>query len=239
MKKKKISLAIFALLSLSGTITLAAHDQTNSFIDLVTQPFVNLILNKSAGNDIKIPTVITEKTAISSTIDETVGVEKDKKDLVDYYVLFKFADFLEKEAQKAELSGKNTSEYRQFFVREAKLTPVLNEVFRQIVTDCIREVSETDSQALEIIRKEHEKWKEIDFSALGNTPLPEVPELQELQKERDAAILRSRDLLKIQFGVEAFTEFEKEYVKKKVASNIKNLSIPHTQVSDKVEGVKR
>jgi hypothetical protein len=239
MKKKYIYVMVIALLSLSGSIALATSSQTGSFIEFLTQPLIDLGLSQSMEKEEKIPAMTTEKTAKSGGgTNELTGIEKDKKDLVDFYVLFKFADFLEKEAKKAELVGEDTSEYRKFFVREANLTEPQNEMFRQIVSDCIREVSETDAQALEVIRKEHEKWESIDFAALGNKLLPEVPELRELQEKRDEAILRYRDLLKTLLGDAAFTQFQEEYLNKKVTPNIKIISSLQTPANGIVKEAK-
>src|SRR6185369_1882593 len=127
MKKKYISVMFIALLSLSGTIALAAHNRNSSFIEFLTQPLVSMGISQSAEKEKKKPVELTEKTVEPSrNTDEIPGIEKDKKDLVTYYVLFRFAQFLEKEAQKAELAGKDASEYRQHFIKQAKLTPEQN-----------------------------------------------------------------------------------------------------------------
>lgn len=239
MKKKYISVIVIALLSLGGTFALAAQRENSSFIDILTQPLVNLGFSQNKETAKKNPAPPTEKTFKPNGVtEEFTEIEKDKKDLVDFYVLFKFADFLEKEAKKAESVGEDTAEYRQFFVKEAKLTETQNEQFRQIVSDCLREVSETDTQAEKIIQREQEKLKNIDFAALGNARLPEVPELNDLQNKRDGAILRYRNLLKNQFGDDTFARFQKEYINKKVTPNIKNIPSAQQTENESIKEVK-
>jgi hypothetical protein len=239
MRKKYISVIVIALFGLGGTFALAAQRENSSFIDILTQPLVNLGFSQTKEMAKKNLASTTDKTVkLSGVTEESTEIEKDKKDLVDFYVLFKFADFLEKEAKKAELVGEDTAEYRQFFIKEAQITETQNEQFRQIVSDCLREVAETDSQAEKIIEREHEKLKKIDFTALGNARLPEVPELNELQKRRDDTILRYRDLLKNQFGDDAFARFQKEYINKKVTPNITDISSAQPTENKSIEEVK-
>lgn len=239
MKKKYISVIVIVLFGLGATLTLAAQRESNFLTDVLAQPLISLGFSQTKDKEKKSLAQTTEKIVKPNGVtEESTEIEKDKKDIVDFYVLFKFADFLEKEAKKAELVGEDTAEYRQFFIKEAQLTETQNEQFRQIVSDCLREVSETDSQAEKIIEREHEKLKKIDFAVLGTARLPEVPELNELQKKRDGTILRYRELLKNQFGDNVFARFQKEYINKKVTPNIKNIPSAQPTENESIKEVK-
>ena len=53
------------------------------------------------------------------------------------------------------------------------------------------------------------------------TPAPAPSELKQLREQRDAITLRYRDSLRSTFGENEFNNFDIEFVKKRIAPNIR------------------
>jgi hypothetical protein len=140
-----------------------------------------------------------------------------------YLHLFKHMASLERRTELARQTGQNI-DFTHWYEQEAKLTSVQNEAFKSVASACLAEVERLDDQAEEIIRQVHAQYPP------GKTNrAPAIPaELLELQKNRDATILRYRDDLQAQLGDEAFGQFKK-FVENKIQPNIKVLNPGQSQ----------
>jgi hypothetical protein len=92
------------------------------------------------------------------------------------------------------------------YQRDAQLTDEQTARLLQIAADCEAETNALDQKAQVIIL---EFRKQIDQSQIKkDKPLPIPAGLDELQGERDAAVLRHRDQLRNVLGEEAFSRFK-------------------------------
>jgi hypothetical protein len=107
-------------------------------------------------------------------------------------------------------------DFTNWYERQAGLTPSQNEAFKSVATACLAEVEVVDDQAGEIIRQLRTQYPPGQTSRPPSVP----PELLELQKKRDATILKYRDDLQARLGDDAFARFKK-FVEDKIQPNIK------------------
>jgi hypothetical protein len=140
-----------------------------------------------------------------------------------YLHLFKHMTSLERRTELARQTGQNI-DFTHWYQQQAGLTTLQNEAFKSVAFACLAEVERLDDQADEIIRQVHAQYPP------GKTNrAPAVPaELLELQKKRDATILRYRDDLQARLGDDAFVRFKK-FVEAKIQPNIKVLTPGQSQ----------
>jgi hypothetical protein len=137
--------------------------------------------------------------------------------------LFKHRDSLEKRTELVRQTGKDI-DFTQWYEREAGLTPTQNEAFRSVASACLAEVEKLDGQAEEIIRQVRAQFPPGKTDRIPSVP----PELLELQKKRDATVLRYRDELLAQLGDDASVRFKK-FVEDKIQPNVKVLPPSQSQ----------
>jgi hypothetical protein len=137
--------------------------------------------------------------------------------------LFKHMASLEKRTESAQQTGQNI-DFTRWYEQQAGLNHLQNEAFKSVSSACLAEVERLDDQAEEIIRQVRTQYPP------GQTKqLPPVPaELLELQKKRDAAILKYRDELMAQLGGDASVRFRK-FVEDKIQPNIRVLTPGQSQ----------
>lgn len=143
---------------------------------------------------------------------------------VAYRHLFHQAHLLNEKADQAERQGKSeaASSLRSIYKREAELNDEQTRLFNEVAAECEREVVEQDKKAKVIIdafRAQYPGGRVPDGEPLP----PPSPELAQMQLERNAIILRSRDRLRAALGEEEFSRF-KHFVKVKIAPNIRPMS---------------
>lgn len=137
--------------------------------------------------------------------------------------LFKHMASLEKRTESAQQTGQNI-DFTRWYEQEAGLNHLQNEAFRSVASSCLAEVERLDDQAEEIIRQVR-----VQYPPGQAKQLPPVPaELLELQKKRDATILRYRDELMTQLGDETSVRFKK-FVEDKIQPNIRVITPGHSQ----------
>jgi hypothetical protein len=137
--------------------------------------------------------------------------------------LFKHMASLEKRTELARQTGTDI-DFTQWYERGAGLTPSQNEAFRSVASACIAEVERLDGQAEEIIRQVRAQFPPGKTDRIPSVP----PELMELQKKRDATVLKYRDELLAQLGDDASVRFKK-FVEDKIQPNIKVLTPGQSQ----------
>jgi hypothetical protein len=183
-----------------------------------------LITSKKWAADNLLPLKQQPKAAIPAT--RTASQSPNSKTLPEahlYLHLFKHMDSLEERTRLSQQTGKNI-DFTHWYEREAGLTPLQNEAFKSVATACLAEVKKLDDQAEEVIRQVR-----AQYPPGNNNRAPSVPtELLELQKNRDATILRYRDELQARFGDDVFARFKK-FVEDKIQPNIKVLSPGQSQ----------
>ncbi|MBI4749239.1 MAG: hypothetical protein HY774_12170 [Acidobacteria bacterium] len=123
---------------------------------------------------------------------------------VVYFQLFRQVAALE---AKAVESPANADKYRAVYRNLAGLTDAQNAVLLKTAVDCTRQVDTLDARAKTIIASFRAQFPNGQIPQ-GKTLPPPPPELLQLQKDRDATILRFRDQLRTAFGEAAFARFD-------------------------------
>jgi hypothetical protein len=142
---------------------------------------------------------------------------------VVYDELFYHVTFLRKKADEIEREGKDASPLRSFYKKEAKLNDQQESLLAEIASNCRRDVEEMDKRARQIIKAFRQRVQAMHIQP-GETPPPPPLELKTMQDERDAAVLRARDLLRANLGEDAFRQFD-AFVQRNIKLQIKPVSV--------------
>jgi hypothetical protein len=141
-------------------------------------------------------------------------------DHVTYRMLLHNVYLFNQKAEANELQGKRESAgaFRRAFQHEAELSDEQARMLNEIAADCEREVREQDAKARVIIDARRAAYPGGRIPP-GGKPLPPSPELEAMQQERNAIILRARDRLRQALGEQEWGRFQ-EFIHQRVASNI-------------------
>jgi len=125
-------------------------------------------------------------------------------DYVTYRVLLHQAVLFNKQAEEAASKGKSDAAhaYRNAFKQDAELSDEQVSKFNQVADTCEQEVQAQDAKARVVIdarRAEHQRTGQV---------VPPSPELETMQQERNAIILRCRDRLHKAFGEQEWERFQ-------------------------------
>lgn len=148
------------------------------------------------------------------------SVQPEVPDEIAYRHLFRYVGKLKKEAEELESRSKDATSYRTHFKRAANLSEYHARTLDNIATQYLSEVQVIDARARQVIesyRAQHPGGK----VPKGETPAPPPSELKQLREQRDAITLRYRDSLRSTFGEDEFNNFNGEFVKKRLAPNIR------------------
>jgi LAS superfamily LD-carboxypeptidase LdcB len=134
------------------------------------------------------------------------------------------------QAEEAERAGKsNAAHAHRAFLKQAELSDEQARSLNEIAADCEREVAALDAKAKAIIDARRALYT---AGALPKSqPLPPSPELQALQRERNAAILRARDRLRSSLDEQAWARLE-VFVNSRITPGITITQRAAAQVSD-------
>jgi hypothetical protein len=146
----------------------------------------------------------------------------DIPDHVVYKHLFHHVAALQRKAEEAESEGKDSTQFRTHFKRQAQLSSKQADTLDQIALDCDRDMKSVDERARVIIQQYKAQYPGGQVPH-GEEPKPPPAELRQLTEERDAVVMRARDRLKQALGDEEFARFN-GYVKERVAPNVYQLS---------------
>jgi hypothetical protein len=148
------------------------------------------------------------------------SVQPEVPDEIAYRHLFRYVGKLKKEADELEGKGKDATSYRTHFKRAANLTEYHARTLDNIATQYLSEVQVVDARARQVIESYRTQYPGGKVPK-GETPAPPPSELKQLREQRDAITLRYRDSLRSTFGEDEFNNFNGEFVKKRIAPNIR------------------
>lgn len=159
--------------------------------------------------------------AFAKPLNQTPRTEPSPKrigsvpDHIIYRVLLHQAVLFNEKAEEAERLGKNGSAhaYRNAFKQDTELSDELVGKLNQVAATCEQEVLAQDAKARVIIdvrRAEHQRTGQV---------VPPSPELEVMQQQRNAIILRCRDRLHEAFGEQEWGRFQ-EFVQRHITSTI-------------------
>jgi hypothetical protein len=141
-------------------------------------------------------------------------------DHVLYRILFHDVFLRKQQALKAENEGKAglASAWRNTYKRDALMSDDQATILEQIAEQCELEVAQQDARARIVIECDKARYPGRQVPP-GETLQPPSPELFEMQKERNAIILRFRDHLHDAFGEAEFSRFQ-DFLRRKLAPQI-------------------
>jgi hypothetical protein len=137
---------------------------------------------------------------------------------VVYKHLFHHVAALKRKAEEAESQGKDATQFRTHFKRQAQLGDEEVQILNDIAIECDRQMKVQDERARVIILAYKAQYPGGRVPH-GELPKPPPPELRALSEERDAIVLRSRDRLREALGEGEFNRFN-SFVKERVAPNV-------------------
>lgn len=150
----------------------------------------------------------------------TQAQERSVPEHVVYRHLFHQVFVLNNRAENVERQGDDTgaASLRTVYKRQANLNEDQVSLLNEIASECEREVNQQDAKAKVIIDAFLARYPDGRVPS-GEKPSPPSPELEGLQAERNAIILRSRDRLQEAFGDKEFSRFKK-FMQLRVAPNV-------------------
>lgn len=138
---------------------------------------------------------------------------------VIYLFLFKEVAAFEEKANEAPGLGEDPEVYRTVYKRLANLTNAQSDFLKKTAAACLKELKFKDETARRIAERLRSDYQKQSSQGLAPEVPPVSPELTKLQTQREAIILKYRDVLKA--GMEdGFSNLE-SYVENHITSNIK------------------
>lgn len=163
--------------------------------------------------------VSTDASSASATTQNGVGpTNPNVPEHVVYSFLFRHQNFMKKKAEEAESRGQDSSFFRKYYQREAKLDDRQAAMLSEIATQAELDVKAIEAEAKLIVDKI--RAERASAPVKPNQQVPPSPQLMGLQQRRNSVVLQARNQLERALGPSSFNDFQK-YVKDKVASQIK------------------
>jgi hypothetical protein len=159
--------------------------------------------------------------ALGRQEQSSLSLKSKRADIPEHVVykhLFHHIAALKRKAEEAESEGKDATQFRTHFKRQAVLSDEQDQIINDIAADCDRQIKEQDEKAKVLIRAYKAQYPGGQVPH-GELPKPPPAELRALSEERDAIVLRSRDRLKAALGDSEFERFN-GFVKERIAPNV-------------------
>ncbi|HMG74795.1 MAG TPA: hypothetical protein VK582_14940 [Pyrinomonadaceae bacterium] len=115
---------------------------------------------------------------------------------VMYKHLFHHVIALKKKAAEVEKESKDGTQFRTHFIRKANLTPEQATVLEEVAVELEQDELLISARARPLIEAYKAQYPGGEVPH-GQTPAPPPEELKQLSQERDAAVLRALDRLRI------------------------------------------
>lgn len=137
---------------------------------------------------------------------------------VIYKHLFHHVMALKRKAEAIERNGKDASQFRTHFKRNANLSEEQTRALEDVAVEFDQEEQMIAARAKPLIAAYKAQYPNGQVPH-GQTPAPPPEELKQLSEERDASVRRAVDRLHVQLGEEQFMRFDK-FVRTRIASNV-------------------
>jgi hypothetical protein len=135
--------------------------------------------------------------------------------------LFHHLVFLKGKADDFAGQKKGTSALPKHFQEDARLSPDQFALLYQAAADCEQQVNDLDKKAMTIINQMKAPYPDGRLPA-GEGPPPLPLELVKLQEDRNLAVLKARDRLRLQLGEQVFWQLD-AFVERRVGAQIKSI----------------
>ncbi|MGH9481722.1 MAG: hypothetical protein ACRD1L_06485 [Terriglobales bacterium] len=124
-----------------------------------------------------------------------------------YRLLFKAAVALDQGARRREAAGKDPGPMREFYARHGGMNLGENGIVFQVAAEATAAESADVAQQKKLIAEWRAAMRQHVLGA-GPLPAPPLPQLQQLQADRDAIAMRERDQLHQMLGDDGFYRLE-------------------------------
>ena len=141
-----------------------------------------------------------------------------------YEHMFRHYTTLKNRAAEAEREGRDGSELRGRYRREAALNEQEARLLDEVAAEAISRLMELDARAQQIIAEARARVPGGRLQE-GQEPPPPPAELTTLQEEREALVLRARERLEHGFGAASFARFD-EFVRRNIGGNMRRPAAP-------------
>lgn len=140
-------------------------------------------------------------------------------DYIVYGALFHHVVAVKQQADQAQSRGEDADSLRSFFQRQLDLSQYHSRKLDEVASECVLEVAEQDDKAKKVIQAFKTQYPPGGVKA-GKALPPPPAELQQMQAERNAIILRARDRLSSALGDKTFQNVDR-YVTNRIAPAIR------------------
>lgn len=199
MKRKQILCAALGVVFLTGIGVFAGHSETVSLFlknnSIVKEDDSNLNSKASSATRELIAGKEPAETTIPNSYDPGSSPKQVISDEMAFDMFFIKVISLENAAAKAEAKGESGKIWRNYLQHQG-FTGNEVTVIRQVAKEHAAEIAPLHARALQIIRNGRAAI------AQGKPLPPAPPELAELQKQRNAIAVRSKNKLQTQLGAE-------------------------------------
>jgi hypothetical protein len=138
-----------------------------------------------------------------------------------YEAMFRHYGFLRQKAYEIQSVGNDGPGLRHLYKHQAKLTDQEASFLDEVATDCLSKLSDLDTRAKAVIDIARARVPKGQLRE-GEVPPHAPPELDSLQRQREAAVLEARERLRSVFSPTSFTRFD-DFVQKSIAMNIRDV----------------
>ena len=159
---------------------------------------------------------IYTRDRVKASNTKPVAQSKNVPDHVIYETAFRHIGWLNEKATTLERQGQDGSAYRNRYKTFGGISDHAAGLLNQVALDTVVQVKEYDLRAKKIISDVRAMGTELQQ---GQKPPDPPAELLQLQRERDAVIMRGWKTLRDGMSVTDYTKFE-NLVKKEVTSNV-------------------
>ncbi len=211
-------LVFFAVSAMICVLSLATFASSSSFMSDVLSSIKQSPVSRIFSNPEVKP--IKKKPAKPRTFDaDTISSVPDE---IVYFILFNHLVGLKAQVDSQQSLGGSSFNYIESYKKQTSMTSSQTQFLFQTSQDCLNEIQPIDAQAKQIIDDTRSGSPDGELNSFDEMPDAPVA-LDQLQQQRDAVILKYRDILKNSYGENKFTEFD-QFVRSKIAPQVENLS---------------
>ncbi len=165
--------------------------------------------------------VFTRQSPTSAKVTNQIVVARPNSPRPPEHVAYLFLFRSTAQFRKRAVEAGRPKAINPMLQKEAALNAVQTRKLDEITDDTLWEVEQQDAKARVVIQKFRAKYPNGIVPRGQKLPEP-PPELQTMQEERNAIILRGRDRLRLALGEQEFSRFHEFTMKRFAGKNLMN-----------------
>jgi len=163
--------------------------------------------------------------------------QPDAPEHVVYRQFFRHVVALKERASEVERTGRDGAKLRSHYKDRLTLKDSQSRALDSVAAEVDREVSRLDAKAKRLIDEMHSRYPGGVVPEGERLP-PPPPELKELQRQRDYAVMRGRLRLKTALGEQGFQQVE-DFVKMNFARDVRPVPVAPRRATPPPQGQAR